>query len=1026
MSRHRENPYRDVSPGVLFRAVAGIRASGGSDYAPDLTGDYALDVSVYNASDEEKAFGLKIADSAQSLKAWCEELEGWSQTLTDPPSLVSTQGSSAGSTQEKGSHAWLHLSDKLISQYDSRIKQITSKLGELDIEKQKAVVLDTHQTYQRLSGNATELKKAYQQQTQLSGLSALTTAVILNSLPHHGRLVSLIDLWSIRLFVLERVPDFLTKRQSMADELLAAWKNLESPVVQEGKQCQSESLDRRKADSDESHRVLTEKLVVLGKQLDVMLDALEGRQDTLPDQWIADVDSLEEGFSSWTVTNDAQLRGQAEALSEAEEQKTQEHVVTEQEEFPVVPDFISTKPVDDTLKASQTLSDGPGPANNLPEIFVDHIVNGGSKAKNRAKRPDDIKNKKSDRPSLITPDYANFRASLILDDDTQPFIPSNEVGSALNNNNSNNSTGRKSMERGFSDSDILQKPISGDPPARTSSVKKTLFVHGSGRGKGLHRRHSSLELSTAGVESASFASGFSMSEVKRIDIVRTDSDTPERSGRRASDSKVTQPTSSQGAEHWTVSRWKANKEASELPSPPSAGNSDPMITAYNLPPLTNVIEESSAAGTGGTSSDEEPGLSSSPGLAPTIEAAVAEQNMPTQSIGELTADLDTRPATSVLDFNRPKKEDRNLATPKKSSRLETPEASTDDQIERKIDRILHTIPTRIKFDTKGSNRTPSRLSTNANPSDISPRDSSRTLSSTTRPVTPALTLSRAEQPYPLTAKSKSNVSTIRLYHLLQIGRSAPIKLYVRLVGDEGRVMVRVGGGWEDLEKYLREYAAHHHRAVVPELQDIGNVSTDARRAFTAPGMIDDRPNFSGSTTLGPLIPDRAPSRLAKAPPVISGGLQIPKRQSSAVAAARSISAQHPRPTTSAESSLKPTNNTVFTSTLPNHSVASDTTTSIHNPSDSTPALTSTASHQEETIPSDDNSSHPTSARLSAERKAWLDNVVARAKQWKAEGGSSGPATPDAGVQAVSASPIGSNAGGTRRVFRDDNGTLRDF
>ncbi|KAF2157409.1 hypothetical protein K461DRAFT_264319 [Myriangium duriaei CBS 260.36] len=54
----------------------------------------------------------------------------------------------------------------------------------------------------------------------------------------------------------------------------------------------------------------------------------------------------------------------------------------------------------------------------------------------------------------------------------------------------------------------------------------------------------------------------------------------------------------------------------------------------------------------------------------------------------------------------------------------------------------------------------------------------------------------------------------KLYHLQQPGRSQPIKLFVRLVGVDERVMVRVGGGWMDLEEYLRQYAEHHtHRAM---------------------------------------------------------------------------------------------------------------------------------------------------------------------------------------------------------------------
>lgn len=72
---------------------------------------------------------------------------------------------------------------------------------------------------------------------------------------------------------------------------------------------------------------------------------------------------------------------------------------------------------------------------------------------------------------------------------------------------------------------------------------------------------------------------------------------------------------------------------------------------------------------------------------------------------------------------------------------------------------------------------------------------------------------------------------IKLYHLHRSDGLAPIKLFIRLVGESGeRVMVRVGGGWADLAEYLREYATHHgsKRRVVSEgrveIQDLSSFS----------------------------------------------------------------------------------------------------------------------------------------------------------------------------------------------------------
>lgn len=65
-----------------------------------------------------------------------------------------------------------------------------------------------------------------------------------------------------------------------------------------------------------------------------------------------------------------------------------------------------------------------------------------------------------------------------------------------------------------------------------------------------------------------------------------------------------------------------------------------------------------------------------------------------------------------------------------------------------------------------------------------------------------------------TARAQSE-SDVQVYHLHQSGQGAPIKLFVRLVGEDGeRVMVRIGGGWADLAEYLKEYAVHHRRRTV--------------------------------------------------------------------------------------------------------------------------------------------------------------------------------------------------------------------
>ncbi|KAG0640232.1 hypothetical protein HOY80DRAFT_920497 [Tuber brumale] len=110
--------------------------------------------------------------------------------------------------------------------------------------------------------------------------------------------------------------------------------------------------------------------------------------------------------------------------------------------------------------------------------------------------------------------------------------------------------------------------------------------------------------------------------------------------------------------------------------------------------------------------------------------------------------------------------------------------------------------------------------------------------------------------------NSSSPGDIKLYHLHRTDGQAPIKLYIRLVGENGeRVMVRVGGGWADLAEYLKEYATHHgsKRRVVSEgrveIQDLSTHSHHGRTLHpsrsissfrsVSPGPVGSRPSSAG-------------------------------------------------------------------------------------------------------------------------------------------------------------------------------------
>ena len=136
----------------------------------------------------------------------------------------------------------------------------------------------------------------------------------------------------------------------------------------------------------------------------------------------------------------------------------------------------------------------------------------------------------------------------------------------------------------------------------------------------------------------------------------------------------------------------------------------------------------------------------------------------------------------------------------------------DSQLEERISSILTELPTHIRLASGPEPDAPEvlRLNSPSDPKVSKTRSPAWRLKRTqTSTPLPSMTLA-PQQPKNSKSRSVTGEPDIRLYHLHQAGKTAPIKLFVRLVGeDRERVMVRIGGGWADLGEYLREYANHH-------------------------------------------------------------------------------------------------------------------------------------------------------------------------------------------------------------------------
>ncbi|KAF2169812.1 hypothetical protein M409DRAFT_20226 [Zasmidium cellare ATCC 36951] len=229
-----------------------------------------------------------------------------------------------------------------------------------------------------------------------------------------------------------------------------------------------------------------------------------------------------------------------------------------------------------------------------------------------------------------------------------------------------------------------------------------------------------------------------------------------------------------------------------------------------------------------------------------------------------------------------------ISSPQKTSHSRVVE---EDTFDRHVSEVLETLPGQIRFASRAGAETPSlRPAYNGPRPKIQSGRSSRAAGMTIAPAesSPKKTSSASEP-------------EVKLYHLTTSGRDEPIKLFVRLVGEGERVMVRVGGGWADLADYLRQYAEHHGSRTVSEGNLEVQTVTSAPGSRKASGAAEM--NRAKSPVPGPLGTPRPSSKDSDNEwsfPVLSNGRSTPSttgRQTPTMGSTPKSSSGSSRPST---------------------------------------------------------------------------------------------------------------------------------
>ncbi|KAJ5147900.1 hypothetical protein N7476_000587 [Penicillium atrosanguineum] len=272
----------------------------------------SLSRSISQVSPAERALGIRAAIAAQDLNVWYKEVQSWIWPKhneakdgkgflppTQPyvagtvsvPSLLLPLGS--GEFEYYGS-----LPAGVVEEYEKRIEEIRDGMDNLNVEELKEHVLNAHIPSRSRPSSSTSTISVPPplSYVQLSDFTAVVTATILRALPFLSRLSALLTTWDVRLLVLRQVPGLLRELRLIRSALDSSFHALRaSNSSQPSNDLFSKSYLR------EEHAKLESAVVAVGRRMDRALDALEGRQDSLPESWIDDLEKVESDFAEWVV-----------------------------------------------------------------------------------------------------------------------------------------------------------------------------------------------------------------------------------------------------------------------------------------------------------------------------------------------------------------------------------------------------------------------------------------------------------------------------------------------------------------------------------------------------------------------------------------------------------------------------------------------------------------------------------------------------------------------------------------------------
>jgi hypothetical protein len=735
-----------------------------------------------------------------------------------------------------------------VIQYEMRIEQIHKDMEELGLEEIKTHVLHNHIMPLSRPGSpfsdAGRSVASSMSFNKMEDMTAVITAITVQALPNLSRLSRLLNTWSVRLVVLRKVPSVLMMIADAEVALKSGW----SAITVDGEDYSSagahedqESATLTRKDFEVMNLVLQQKVAKPGRDLDYMLDALEGMQDTLPDDWLDQMDAVEKDYAEWVATAERRVR-KGEWSHFYEPLRLERPALEPETPRPKI-EIQTPSPTRDQHEASES-----NEASSPPTPFDHSSVASASYDRSLS----------SSMPT--GEDHSSDDLGAPVKKSSQDV--SRPVNHVLDANT--NATHKHEVDLGIPvENSILV--LDEKPPATT-----ILADHMASDAQDARGYDGSADPDRASALPDRYEDEASpvLSEVDR-NIVRI---TPAE-GLGPSPNFLRKPVQDLDNDYsYLESVHEEEEEEPELPParfPTRRGSQGSIAStaihgsASGLNHSDNDVarEESVEPEFARLRDPDEPFSSDalSPPSSPPLRYKPRSTSVSFNDIPEIA----TLPERSVTPPRSPF-EPSEIFDPESSfdygSRVSTPGrmsvGSVESELHQQISQVLKNLPNNIHLTSKPSaiNLNPPDLQLPTRPkakvSDAFRRSGSAMSTRSTmssRAGTPSFLLAPAKASRPQSRASNE----VKTYYLSRSTGEAPMKLLIRCVGENNeRVMVRVGGGWADLGEYLKEYAAHHGRKSKGE----GKVEIRDMPTGSTGGIGSSPPSRPASALSSPMTP----------------------------------------------------------------------------------------------------------------------------------------------------------------------------